>query len=141
VLLASYTIGNDAGQLGMMSEQDRSAYVKNAVSKLHPEIEEPGMLLDTATIAWGSYKWSAGGCALPWNHGRSYESQHTSDTARPQKTLFFAGEHCSKLPAWLQGSIESALQAVHDIVAHKPFTNSTTRPPLMPLGRATPRLP
>lgn len=123
VLLASYTIGNDAEHLGKKPESDRISYVHKAISKLHPEIDTPGMLLDTATVAWGNYKWSSGGCALPWNHGRSYESQSIPITARPQNTLFFAGEHCSRLTAWLQGAVESALVAVHDIVAHKPLTN------------------
>ncbi len=124
VLLASYTIGNDAKQLEMMSVKDRYAYVTKALNKLHPEINTPRMLLDGVTMAWGNYKWSMGACAIPWNHGRTYEShQDIPDTARPQNTLFFAGEHCSMLPAWLQGSIESALQAVYKIVAHKPAMN------------------
>lgn len=127
VLLASYTIGDDAEYLGTLSEQDRNIYVKNALSQLHPEIETPGMLSDTTTIAWSNYKWSAGGCSVPWNHNMSYEYQSHQDIAKPQKTLFFAGEHCSRLPAWMQGSIESALQAVHDIAAHEPSTDSTTR--------------
>ena len=129
VLMASYTIGNDAAYLGKMAEQDRNLYVQNALSKLHPEIRTPGMLLDMTTIAWGNYKWSAGGCSLSWNH------QPYQEIARPQKTLFFAGEHCSKFPAWLQGSIESALQAVHNIIIHKPVTDQTTRSPLAPLGK------
>lgn len=48
-LLASYTIGDDADYLGMMSETERHTFVKNAVSKLHPEIEAPGMVLDMVT--------------------------------------------------------------------------------------------
>lgn len=138
-LLASYTIGNDAGYLGMMSEQERYKYVKDALSKLHPEIKTPGMLLDMATIAWGNYKWSAGGCSISWGSNTfdkslqhqdvvtPKESVHYQKAARPQNTLFFAGEHCSKWSAWLQGSIESALQAVHDIVSHAPSTNSTKK--------------
>jgi monoamine oxidase len=140
VLLASYTIGNDAAYLGMMTEHDRNTYVKKALSKLHPEIEAPGMILDTASIAWGNYKWSAGGCSISWESQKNWDSQnmaplmeviHYKKSAKPQKTLFFAGEHCSRLPAWLQGSIESALEAVYGIVAHKPFTESTTSSPLM----------
>uniref|UniRef100_A0A0C1RJ11 Amine oxidase domain-containing protein n=1 Tax=Tolypothrix bouteillei VB521301 TaxID=1479485 RepID=A0A0C1RJ11_9CYAN len=44
---------------------------------------------------------------------------------RPQNTLFFAGEHCSRFPAWLQGSIESSLEAVLDIVKYKQVAKST----------------
>jgi monoamine oxidase len=137
-LLASYTIGDDADHLGMMSEQDRYAYVKKTVSKLHPEIEAPGMVLDTAMIAWGNYKWSAGGCSIPWGGditSKSNQHIHYLEAARPQKTLFFAGEHCSRFPAWLQGAIESSIEAVYDIVAHKPVTESATPTLLVSVGK------
>lgn len=135
-MLASYTIGGDAERLGMMPEQERYAYVKNAVSKLHPEIETPGMLLDIASIAWGNYKWSAGGCTVHWdgNHCNYLEA------ARPQNRLFFAGEHCSRFPAWIQGSIESALEAVYDIVSHKPKTALMTSSSFRSLEGNTPDL-
>jgi monoamine oxidase len=136
-LLASYTIGDDADYLGMMSEPERHTFVKNAVSKLHHEIEAPGMVLDMATIAWGNYKWSAGGCSIPWGGDITSESNHHIhylEAARPQKTLFFAGEHCSRFPAWLQGAIESSLEAVYDIAVHKPITESTTSIPLVDVG-------
>ncbi|MGB8202903.1 MAG: sugar phosphate isomerase/epimerase, partial [Pseudonocardiaceae bacterium] len=35
--------------------------------------------------------------------------------ARPQGRLFFAGEHCSLSPAWVNAGIESALDAVAQI--------------------------
>ncbi|MBF2006416.1 MAG: FAD-dependent oxidoreductase [Chlorogloeopsis fritschii C42_A2020_084] len=131
-LLASYTIGDDADHLGMMSEQERYAFVKNAASKLHPEIETPGMVVNMATIAWGNYKWSAGGCSIPWGGDITSESNHHIhylEAARPQNTLLFAGEHCSRFPAWLQGAIESSIEAVYDIAASKPATKSTTPTP------------
>ncbi|MBW4597029.1 MAG: FAD-dependent oxidoreductase [Brasilonema angustatum HA4187-MV1] len=129
-MLASYTIGDDAQRLGMMSEQQRHAYVKNVVSKLHPELQTPGMVLDVASIAWGNYQWSAGGCTVHWSDDMSDESNYTIsylEAARPQNTLFFAGEHCSKYPAWLQGSIESALLAVYDIVSHQQPKKATRK--------------
>nr|QIS94341.1 Tjp1 [Symphyonema bifilamentata 97.28] len=143
VLLASYTIGNDARYLGMMSEQERHSYVKEALSKLHPEIKVPGTLLDMTSIAWGNYKWSAAGCSIPWDRSAFYQSPQHQDAiphtesvyhqkaASPQNTLFFAGEHCSKLPAWLQGSVESALQAVYDIVSHNSSVNPNKKPSLV----------
>jgi monoamine oxidase len=130
--LASYTIGDDADKLGVMSEAERFAYVEKVVSQLHPELETPGMVLNKATIAWGNHKWSAGGCSIPWG-GEEKEGlqQHFYylEAARPQNRLFFAGEHCSKYPAWIQGSIESALEAIYEIVAYnKPIPTINTQP-------------
>ena len=117
VMLASYTIGDDADRLGNMSDSERHNYVKDVVSNVHPELQQQGMIQDVASIAWGNYEWSAGGCTIHWD-----DSNHTAnylEAARPQNNLFFAGEHCSKYPAWIQGSIESTLEAVYDIVSHK----------------------
>lgn len=136
-LLASYTIGDDAKYLGIMSEQERYAYVKNAISKLHPEIEVPGMLLSMATVAWGDYKWSAGGCSIPWGEDTVSKSNyyaHYLEAARPQNRLFFAGEHCSKFPAWIQGAIESAIVAVYEIVSHETSREANTLNPLISLN-------
>ncbi len=127
VMLASYTIGDDAVRMGNMSEQERHSFVKNTVGKVHPELQAEGMIVDVASIAWGNYKWSAGGCTVHWSDDMSDESNHTIsylEAARPQNNLFFAGEHCSKYPAWLQGSIESALEAVYDIVSKESVSTS-----------------
>jgi len=131
VMLASYTIGDDAVRLGNMSESDRHNYVLDTVSKVHPELQTDGMVADVASIAWGNYKWSAGGCTVHWGDDMTDESNHTInylEAARPQKNLFFAGEHCSKYPAWLQGSIESALEAIYDIASAKPAVVTTVPP-------------
>ncbi|MEO1377787.1 MAG: NAD(P)/FAD-dependent oxidoreductase [Cyanobacteria bacterium J06635_10] len=124
VMLASYTIGDDAETMGNMSETERHNYVKDVVSKVHPELQQEGMIKDVASIAWGNYEWSAGGCTVHWD-----DSNHTAtylEAARAQNTLFFAGEHCSKYPAWIQGSIESTLEAVYDIVSYKTAVDLAT---------------
>ncbi|MDJ0697471.1 NAD(P)/FAD-dependent oxidoreductase [Mastigocoleus sp. MO_188.B34] len=119
-MLASYTIGDDADKIGAMLEQERYDYVKQVVGKIHPEIQQEGMVVDEASIAWGNYKWSAGGCTIRWDGDESKHTINYLEAARSQNTLFFAGEHCSRFPAWIQGSLESALEAVYDIVVHKP---------------------
>mgnify|MGYP003402333593 CR=1 FL=1 len=121
-LLASYTIGKDAFRLGIMTKEQRYSYVKDLVSHIHPEINDSGMIIDAATIAWGNYKWGGGGCSIPWGGSLSDESNHSLnylEAARPQNRLFFAGEHCSRFHAWLQGSIESTLEAVFDIISYQ----------------------
>ena len=125
-MLASYTIGEDADKMGAMSEAERYDYVKRVVAKIHPEIEGDGMVTDAASIAWGEYKWSAGGCTIYWDGDESNHTINYLEAARPQNTLFFAGEHCSRFPAWIQGSLESSLEAVYDIVSHKPSRNKQT---------------
>jgi len=130
VLLASYTIGRDAEQLQNMSEWARIEAVRVALSKFHPELQTPGVLLDATSIAWGSYKWTQGACAVPWGDGDPAQSGRRfagveplflarDRAARPQGRLFFAGEHCSEKMAWMEGSIESTLRAARSISQHR----------------------
>jgi monoamine oxidase len=124
VLLASYTIGKDSEHLDVMSDSQRCFYVRDWVGQIHPTINTPGVILDAATVAWGNYPWSNGGCTIPWGGDLSDELNHAFkylEAARPLNRLFFAGEHCSRFPAWIQGSIESSLEAIDRIVSHQPI--------------------
>jgi monoamine oxidase len=114
--LASYTIGDDADVLANMPDTQRHDYVKNNVSQLHPELNQSGTIKNMTSIAWGNYEWSAGGCTIHWDGNYS----NYLEAAKPQNQLFFAGEHCSRFPAWLQGSIESTLEAIYEIISHTP---------------------
>ena len=83
------------------------------------------MLVEAASIAWGDREVRAGGCNIDWDR-LAVNTSNYLEAARRQHKLFFAGEHCSKYPACLQGSIESALEAVYDIVSDKRVNSLTT---------------
>lgn len=123
VLLASYTIGEDVETVRAMSLER----ICQDLKRFHPAIADEGMVMDADTMDWERYPWSAGACAVPSGHADVSRSdsfneafKHTStfaaEASRPQGRLFFAGEHCSSKPAWIEGAIESALHSVQGIV-------------------------
>jgi monoamine oxidase len=114
VLLASYTLGQDAIKLGALSNEERAAVAIENVARFHPEIAEDGMVLGHASIAWDQYKWSGGAFSFLWPNqlGRLYQA-----AIRPENSVYFAGEHCSTDQAWIQGALISALRAVEQIVS------------------------
>ncbi|MFI2200294.1 flavin monoamine oxidase family protein [Streptomyces sp. NPDC020192] len=120
VLLASYTIGPDAEALDRMSEAERHAVVARELGVMHPELEQPGMILGVAARAWGSHRWSGGAATVRWGQAAAVREAERREAARPQKGLFFAGEHCSSKPAWIEGAIESAIDAAHEIEWYEP---------------------
>jgi monoamine oxidase len=85
---------------------------------VHPRILEPGMVRSAVSLAWGQDEWVRGGCAVRWGKGDSQVVAEQEIATVPQNHLFFAGEHCSTNPAWIDGAIESALAAVDGINAH-----------------------
>ncbi len=114
VLLASYTWGSDARRLGQLPVDERVAIVVRQIARIHPEIEEPGMVDDVASIFWDSYPWANSSFAelLPGQQTTMHD-----DATTPEGALFFAGEHTSLDTGWIQGAISSAHRAVRQIVS------------------------
>ncbi|MFY1679640.1 MULTISPECIES: flavin monoamine oxidase family protein [unclassified Streptomyces] len=120
VLLASYSIGPDADALGRLGERERDAVIVEELSAVHEELREPSMILDTVGLAWGSRRWSRGAATVRWGQESAVREAERRAAARPQRGLFFAGEHCSSKPAWIEGAIESGIDAAHEIEWYEP---------------------
>jgi monoamine oxidase len=118
-LLASYTIGADADALDRLPSAVRNAVVLQELGKMHPELLRPGMVMDAVSLTWGRYWWSQGAACVRWGRATTDCERERRRAARPEHRLFFAGEHCSSTTAWIEGAIESALKAVHEIQFHQ----------------------
>ena len=114
MLLASYTWGQDARRLGHLPPEERVEVVTRQLARIHPEIEEAGMVDDFATMFWDEYPWTNASFAelLPGQQ----QSMHAA-AAKPEGNVFFAGEHTSLDTGWIQGAVSSALRAVREIVS------------------------
>lgn len=113
VLVGSYVWGQDARRLSALGCDERASIVIDAVSKIHPEIIEEGMVKDQASISWDNYKYSKGAfCFMkPGDFSNYYQN-----AISPEGNLFFAGEHCSLDNGWIQGSIISAINTIQQLV-------------------------
>jgi len=120
VLLASYTMGDDADVLGRLPKAERHAVVLDEVAAMHPQLAQPDMVLETVSRAWGQHPWTLGGGVTRWGKDTEACIAERDAAARPEGRLFFAGEHCSSTTAWIDGAIESAVDAVRRIVAFEP---------------------
>ena len=89
---------------------------------MHPELLQPGMVMDVVSLAWGQHQWSEGAGTVLWGKDTATYEEERVQAARPENRLFFAGEHCSSTPAWIDGAIESAVNAVREIQLHKSRT-------------------
>lgn len=118
-LLASYTIGDEATWLGLLPPRLRHRVVLDELAVFHPELRLPGMVLDAVSTAWGNGGPAQAGCTTRWGKSPNACEAERARAARPVHRLFFAGEHCSTAPAWIEGAIESALAAVDDLVRHR----------------------
>ncbi|MFD4392065.1 flavin monoamine oxidase family protein [Streptomyces sp. NPDC058486] len=111
-LLASYTIGEDADVLGGMPAPVRHRAVVEELGRMHPQLLRRGMVRGVASLAWGGHPWTRGGCTIRWGADPAGREEQRLRALRPQGRMYFAGEHCATEPAWIEGAVESALEAV-----------------------------
>jgi monoamine oxidase len=114
-LLASYTLGEEADAFGRMPARHRHEAVLRELGRMHPELLEPGMVIDAASMAWGQRWWSSGAAVSQWELDDATRSEERLRAASPEHGLYFAGDHCSANPAWIDGAIQSAVDAVQQI--------------------------
>ncbi len=112
VLLASYTWGQDAERWSSLGENERIHRAVEYVHKIHPTIREQveggvSHMWHNDPHAGGAYAWyQPGQETLPAQAG-----------AEPEGRIYFAGEHLATMRAWMQGALDTGLQAAHAIHA------------------------
>ncbi len=110
ILLASYTWGQDALQWGAMDEETRIEEALDDVARIHPRIRD--VFEVGASYAWYGDRWARGAFAL-FQPGQ--QSSLYADILKPEGRVLFAGEHCSLHHAWIQGALESGIEAARQI--------------------------
>lgn len=110
VLLASYTWGQDALQWGAMDPETRLEEALEDVAKIHPRIREEYEV--GASYAWYGDRWARGAFAL---FAPDQQTELQAAIVAPEGRVYFAGEHCSLYHAWIQGALESGVQAAKQI--------------------------
>ena len=112
VLLGAYTFGPNAYRFGSMSPEDR---VKTALAQganVHPQYMaefETG-----ASVAWHRVPWMLG-CSGAWTE--ALREQHYNNLCEIDGRIVLAGEHASRIPAWMEGAVLSASDAVNRLHA------------------------
>ena len=92
------------------------------ISSFHQEVE--GHIDTHESMGWDTWPWTLGGYGdlAPMDLTDYY-----ADAARPAGRIYFAGEHISPFPGWIQGAVYSALLAVKDIVTCLLYTSPSPR--------------
>jgi monoamine oxidase len=114
VLLASYTHNELAKRYCAMDDRAVAEEVLGNLRRFHPRIQEPN---DRVVWCWDKNEWSRGAFAI--THPGTL-STYYKEAAREEGNIYFAGEHLSIAPGWIQGALESSLREVARIVKPRP---------------------
>jgi monoamine oxidase len=112
VLLGAYAFGPGAYRYTAMSPEERIKKSLEYGSKVHPQYMaeyETG-----ASVAWHRVPWTLG-CAGSWTE--DLRDQYYNDMCALDGRFVLAGEHASRIPAWQEGAVLSALDAIRRLHA------------------------
>jgi monoamine oxidase len=113
VMLASYSWGQAARRLASLPHKERVAAVLRHLTRIHPQLGNPGVVRETASWSWDNHPYSGG--AFAWFMPGQHSSLHRHIVS-PAGRIYFAGEHASLTHTWMQGALESALRNVREML-------------------------
>ncbi len=109
-ILMSFTSGEDAENLGKLSEKEREAAALEEITKIWPEA--PGHFEGAVTKYWNEDPWVKGSYSFT---GIGQDQNFLELARKPEGNVFFAGEHTSPFRASMNGAIESGVRAAEEI--------------------------
>lgn len=110
VLLASYTWSDEARQWGALAPRDRIGQALENVAEIHPQILDE---FEAGTsVVWDQDEFAGGAFAL---FDPDQEELLFDHVVTPEGRVHFAGEHTTRVHAWIQGAIESGLRAAREV--------------------------
>ncbi|MGI4806198.1 MAG: flavin monoamine oxidase family protein [Janthinobacterium lividum] len=112
ILLGYYNFNDKAKLVGDLSISEREKLALTKGTLIHSQY--PKEFEKSFSVSWHKVKYNEGGWAVYTNEQRKtvYES-----LLKPEKQVYFAGEHLTYLNAWMAGAFESARSTVAAIHA------------------------
>lgn len=108
VLLAAYAFENtNTYRFSSLTPNERIRLALEYGSKIHPQYKDE--FLNGVSVAWHRIPWMQG-CFGIWN--AASREQHYRSLAEIDGRIVLAGEHVSYIPAWQEGAVLSALDAI-----------------------------
>jgi monoamine oxidase len=112
VILGAYTFGPGAIRYAAMSPEERIKKTLEYGSQVHPQYMKE---FDCgAAVAWHRIPWTLG-CAGAWTE--ELRAQYYDDMCAIDGRIVLAGEHASRIPAWQEGAVLSACDAIRRLHA------------------------
>ena len=107
VLLGAYTFGPNAVQFTAMPPKERVRKAVEYGAQIHPQYHRE--FQNGVAVAWSRVPWTLG-CAAHWTP--ELREKHYDDLCAIDGRIVLAGEHASRIPAWQEGALLSALDAI-----------------------------
>ncbi len=109
-ILLAYTEDGLARRVYAKSESERVSFGVDAIEKTHPRLRDE--VEHAFQFSWADDPWARGA----YTYFEPGQLLSLSPIIRqPEGRIFFAGEHASNFPGWMQGALESGLRAARQV--------------------------
>jgi len=106
-LLGAYSFGAYAYEYTSLSPAERVARTVAWGAQIHPQYKAE--FLNGIAVGWHRVPWTQG-CFGNWSE--EARAEHYKNLCQIDGRIMLAGEHASYIPAWQEGGITSALDAI-----------------------------
>lgn len=116
VLLASYNLGQDSTRLCNQNPNNRFNLIKQNVAEVHglpPEYIET-TIQSYKTVHWNNEEWARGAFASGYPE-QKINFAYSMLQPEFNNRIFFAGEHTSTKPGWMQGALYTGKDAANKV--------------------------
>jgi len=110
ILIGYYNFNEKATRTSELSFAAREQLALQKGRLIHPQYDKE--FENSFSVSWHKTQYSLGGWALYTNETRQ---SFYKALLKPDKNVYFAGEHLTYLNAWMAGAFESARKTVTDI--------------------------
>jgi len=110
VVLGAYLFGVNSFEFSSLSPDKRLQKTMESIVQIHPQAKEE--FDNGVTMAWHRSPFSLG-CNGLWTE--ETRARHFNNVSKIDRRVVLAGEHISYIPAWQEGSIESAMHAISQL--------------------------
>ncbi len=117
VLMASYNFNQDSIRIGNLPIERRFDEIKQQVAEVHgfPKEYLDSIVKDHHTIHWNTEESFRGAfCYFAPEQKRVFS--YAMKVPEYNNRIFFAGEHISPKHAWIQGGLQTGMEAANDLV-------------------------
>lgn len=113
VLLGGYLFGPNAYEFTAMAPEARVRKAVEYGALVHPQYREE--FDNGIAVGWHRVPWT-NGCYGLWTE--TLRQQHYHNLCQIDGRIVLAGEHASRIPAWMEGAILSSLDAIKRLHTH-----------------------
>jgi monoamine oxidase len=107
ILIGYYNFEERAHNTGKLSYADREKLALQKGRLIHPQYDKE--FEKSFSVSWHNTKYSLGGWA---EYDTDTRKNYYPVLLKPDKQVYFAGEHLTYLNAWMAGAFESARSVV-----------------------------